>query len=83
MGAIRNGARSFLNILAKACKLSHLPGFRPGLSRILGNDNAETLFGLWDPLCTFVEGLIGIDNWFNQIDYLDEVIDSEDRGVPA
>ncbi len=83
MGAIRNGARTFLNILNKACKLSHFPGFRPAVIRILGSDNASTLFGLWDPLCLFVEELVAADNWYNQIDFRIEAIDGEDRGVPA
>ena len=83
MGTIRNGARTFLNLMAKACKLSHFPGFRPALERILGTENYLTFFGLWDPLCIFVDSLVSTDNWFNQIDYVDESGDSEDLGPPA
>lgn len=83
MGNIRNGARTFLNIMSKACKLSHMPGFRPGLQRILGTDNYLSFFALWDPLCTFVDSLVSTDNWFNQIDFVDEAGDSEDLGPPA
>ena len=78
MGTIRNGARSVLNILAKACKLSHLPGFRPALNGILGVDVTNDFYVVWTPLCNFVETLIAADNWFNQIDYLQEVAGTED-----
>ena len=78
MGTIRNGARSFLNLMAKACKLSKLPGFRAGLNTILGEGIATDFFALWDPLCAFVDGLIGLDNWYNQIDATAEVPSGED-----
>jgi len=81
MGDIRNGARSYLNILAKACKLSRLPGFRTGVSHILGPDQTNTLFALWDPLCAFVDVLIAADNWYNQIDFSDEGGGTEDVTV--
>ena len=78
MGDIRNGARTFLNILAKACKLSRFNGFRAGVTQILGADNAGSLFAVWDPLCAVVDLLVGTDNWFNQIDYQSETSGSED-----
>lgn len=81
MGTLRNGARTYLNILAKACKLSHLPGFRTGLEGILGDENATTLFNLWDPLCGFVESLIAADNFFNQIDTEPQGDGGEDIGL--
>lgn len=65
---IRNGARTFLNIMAKACKLSHFPGFTVGLNQILGETNASAFLNLWTPLCQFIEQLIALDDWFNQID---------------
>lgn len=68
MGAKRNGARTFLDVVAKACKLSHLPGFRAGLSAILGADAASDLYGFWTPFCTFVESLMSIDDWYNKRD---------------
>ena len=83
MGDIRNGARTFLNLMAKACKLSRLPGFRSGLDRILGSDTAGSFFALWDPLCNFVDGLVGVDNWFNQRDYQPDDGDGEDTGAPS
>jgi hypothetical protein len=67
MGTIRNGARTFLNLLAKCCKLSHLPGFRTGINHILG-DGADAFFVVWDPLCAVVDTLIAADDWYNQID---------------
>lgn len=78
MGLTRNGARTFLNIMAKACKLSHLPGFRAGVNRILGSDTAGSFFVLWDPLCAFVDGLVGLDNWYNQFDRQNDDSDGED-----
>lgn len=78
MGTIRNGARSFLNLMAKACKLSKTPGFRSGLSTILGEPEATNFFALWDPMCSFVDTLIGLDNWYNQIDTEDADTDGED-----
>lgn len=78
MGDIVNGARSVLNILAKACRLSHLRGFRKGLERIIGADETSAFYTVWTPLCEFVETLIAADNWFNQIDYAEEIADTED-----
>lgn len=71
MGLSRNGARTMLEIMAKACKLSRLPGFRVGLNTILGTADAATFMGYWEPLCLFVDGLIAADNWFNQKDTAD------------
>lgn len=78
MGDIRNGARTALNLMAKMCKLSRVPGFRSGVIGILGGEVAGDFFLLFDPLCTFVDLLIGADNWFNQIDYHEETSGSED-----
>jgi len=83
MGTIRNGARTFLNLLAKACKMSHLPGFRSGVATILDSEQATVVFGLWDPLCLYVEGLIAADNWYNQKDFLEDDFGGEDTGTPA
>ena len=78
MGSIRNGARTFLNLMGKACQLSKLPGFRGGVRKILGDENATAFFALWDPTCSFIDGLIGLDNWYNQIDATSELPDTED-----
>lgn len=81
MGTIRNGARSALRLLADCCKLSRLPGFRGGVNQILGTANATSFFALWDPLCAFIDLLIGADNWFNQIDATDDDSTGEDGTV--
>ena len=78
MGDIRNGARTFLNLLARCCRLSRFNGFRSGVIRILGPDDAGSLFAVWDPLCAVVDLLVGVDNWYNQKDYTSEVGGSED-----
>lgn len=81
MGAQRNGARLTLELIAKCCKLSRLPGFRGGIAQILGSDVATTFFSFWDPLCLYVDSLIALDNYFNKKDASDEG-ESED-GVPV
>lgn len=68
MGTTRNGARTFLFVVQKACKLSHLPGFRNGLTTILGPDAAADLYALWTPLCEMVESIIALDDYFNRRD---------------
>jgi len=72
MGFNRNGARLFLDVIAKACKLSRLPGFEGGLRRILGNEQAVTLLGVWAPFCAVVDALIAVDDWYNKKDANDE-----------
>ena len=81
MGVNRNGARTFLNLMKKACALSHLPGFRTALFTILG-DSAGSFFAVWDPCCAVVDTLVAADNWFNQKDYHADVAGNEDI-VPA
>lgn len=78
MGTIRNGARTFLDVVAKACRLSHLPGFRTGLRTILGPEDADSLYVLWTPFCDFVMALIAADNWYNRVDTTEEATGSED-----
>jgi hypothetical protein len=78
MGSIRNGARGALNDIQHACKLSRTPGWRTGITTILGSDVAADFLAVWDPLCSFVDVLIGLDNFFNQIDYSQETGGSED-----
>lgn len=81
MGTTRTGARSMLNLMAKACQLSRTPGFVLGVNTILGSDVAADFLALWNPLCAFVDTLIGLDNFYNQIDYSRETGGSEDRAV--
>lgn len=81
MGLIRNGARTWLNLIAKACKFTHMRGFRAALDQILGPETAATVMGLWTPFCAAVEALISADNWYNQIDALNDDGEGEDLGV--
>lgn len=74
----RTGARSFLNVLKKACDYSHIPGFRLGLNTILGASTTDDLYVVWTPLCNFVDGLIGLDNWYNKKDQTNDDGDGED-----
>jgi hypothetical protein len=80
MGVYRNGARSFLDLASKLCKLSHLPGFKAGLGRIVGNAQADSIYGLWTPLCSVIEALVATDNYYNQIDRQDDDAAGEDTG---
>lgn len=81
LGSIRNGARTFLNVMAKACKFTHMPGFVTGLRGILGEESADNVLALWYPLCSLIEVLIASDNYFNQIDYLEEGVTEDIGGV--
>jgi hypothetical protein len=81
MGTQRNGARGALNLIAKACKLSRTPGWRIGIVNILGATEAADFFAVWDPFCAVVDLAIGADNFFNQIDYQEEVSGSEDNPI--
>lgn len=84
MGLTRNGARSFLNLMAKACKMSRMPGFTLGLEAILGTAQAGQVMALWTPLCALVDSLIAADNYFNQIDFQPDHEGDEDApGEPA
>lgn len=78
MGVTRNGARTFLDVVAAACKLSHLPGFRTGLDKILGTGNAASLYAAWTPLCTIVDGIIAGDDYYNRKDHVDTDSSGED-----
>jgi len=78
MGEIRNGARTFLNLMKTACRLSHLPGFQTGLERILGASRADDVLQIWNPLCIVIEGLVATDNFYNKIDTVAEAEGDED-----
>jgi hypothetical protein len=71
MGRQRNGARSFLDLVAQVCKLSRLPGFQVGLIQILGPTEANAVTSVWEPFCAVVDGLIAGDNWYNKKDLED------------
>lgn len=68
MGIQRNGARTLLDLMKKACELSRLPGFRSGIVQILGSTDGNGFLSLWDPMCVFVDFLIAADNTFNRVD---------------
>jgi hypothetical protein len=68
MAGSRTGARTFLNLIQKLCKLSHIAGFRAGLRQILGPDAADELYGFWTPACEYVESLVALDDYFNKRD---------------
>lgn len=68
MASNRNGARTFLFIMQKACRLSHMAGFRGGLDRILGPDAANDFYTLWTPACNMLESIIAMDDYFNKRD---------------
>lgn len=75
---IRTGARTFLNLMVRACRLSHTPGFTTGVNIILGETNAGAFLNLWTPLCAFVETLVAADDFFNQRDAGNEGDGGED-----
>jgi hypothetical protein len=80
MGDIRNGSRTALDLMAKVCKLSRLPGFRAGMATILGEE--WTAFQVpFDALCLAVDALIAADNFYNKIDFVPETTGSEDLGI--
>jgi hypothetical protein len=68
MAKTRNGARTFLWLMQKACRLSHMAGFKAGLDSILGPDAATDFYSLWTPACAMMESIIALDDWFNRRD---------------
>jgi len=58
--------------------LSRLPGFRSGLTRILGTGNSAALFDAWEPFCLIVDGIIAGDDYFNRKDHIDTDSSGED-----
>lgn len=78
MPKTRTGARTFLEDIRHACKLSHTPGFVGGLRTILGTADADTLYALWTPFCSLVESFIAADDYFNKQDWNEETTGSED-----
>jgi hypothetical protein len=45
-----------------------MPGFRSGLTAILGATDSAELFAVWEPFCLVVDALVSTDDWFNKID---------------
>lgn len=81
MGKTRNGARSFLDFMKDACKMSRMPGFQTGLNDILGPGVASDVMSLWAPLCALIDGMIALDNFFNQRDTANDDGAGEDAAV--
>lgn len=68
MPKTRTGARTYLFVIQHACKLSHTAGFVDGLRTIMGSEDADTLYSLWTPFCSLLEGFISADDWWNKRD---------------
>jgi hypothetical protein len=64
----RNGARTFIWLMVKACRLSHTKGFQLGMRQILGAADADSFYALWSPACIAFEALQALDDHFNQRD---------------
>lgn len=71
MAKSRTGARSWSNIILKACQLSHTPGFKPGLEAILGEVGVDDIWTLWLSFCAAFEVLVAADDFFNKKDATD------------
>jgi hypothetical protein len=82
MGVIRNGARSYLNLAKKICTLSRLPGFSAGMVAIVGVDDAQAIAVAFEPWCAVIDILISADNYYNQIDTVNDDGGGEDS-TPA
>jgi hypothetical protein len=78
MGIKVNGARTWLNVLRYACRLSRLPGFLTGLNAILGSDRAASWVAAWEPLCLLVDAMVAADDYFNQRDTVNDDGPGED-----
>jgi hypothetical protein len=64
----RTGARTFITLMVKICRLSHTKGFALGMRTILGPDSANDFLALWEPACILFESLQALDDHFNQRD---------------
>lgn len=81
MGLKVNGARSVLNLLRKACQLTHRAGFRQGIINILGSEVATDFFSAWDVACPIIEAIVSADNYFNKVDKRAEHTGDEDLAL--
>jgi hypothetical protein len=68
MAKQRTGAREWSNIILKACRLSHNPGFKPALDAILGEIGASDVWGPWTGFCLAFETIVANDDFFNKKD---------------
>ena len=78
----RNGARTFIDLMTKVCRLSHTKGFQLGLRQILGADAADDFYALWTPACAIFESIQGLDDHFNRLDATDPSLSGGEDGVP-
>lgn len=78
---IRTGARSVLALLKKACRLTHVAGFREGVIFILGPESATDFFSAWDVACPIIEAIVSADNYYNKIDKTPERTGDEDVAI--
>jgi hypothetical protein len=80
----RTGARSFLDILLKACRLSHTPGFVAGMAVIAGPAFTAEFMAAWSPVCLVLEAASAADDEFNRKDATSpSALDSEDDNEGA
>jgi len=68
MPPVRTGARSFNDIIRKACRLSHIPGWAGGMEEILGEVGFADIAPLWYAFCAAFETLMSLDDHFNRED---------------
>lgn len=78
MARTRTGARSYLELLRKVCKLFRHPGFTTGLINILGEAEGNGLIEAFLPVCAIVEVLLATDNYYNRVDTVAEFSGDED-----
>lgn len=78
MAKKRTGARTVLDELRKACRLTHHRSFRDGITAILGAEGATDFFAVWDTTCPIIEAIVNLDNYFNKIDKVPERTGDED-----
>ena len=69
MGTRRNGSSTWVTMLLIACRVSHLPGFKQGLVAMMGQENADTVYALWTPICDWLEEYRATDDKPFQKDY--------------
>lgn len=79
MAKTRTGARTWLDVTRRICKLSHTAGFIIGLTNILGETDGEAIYATFQPFCVAFEALVSKDDQFNRKDATGpSVLGSED-----
>ena len=67
-----HGAREFLDLIVKLCRLSHTPGFVLGLQTIMGINEAADVYTAWTTVCNIIDLAVAADDHFNQVDTVNE-----------